>query len=190
MAGCCALGGGRRCPRCCGDRLNLGRAARRLAERLVHCQRARSIGVFRKVDADGLFGQQLLDQFGPFEQADVAGVEVILIAHIVDFFQALYAVEIEMEDAPIGRCVVIFVDDGKGGRVDNVNDAHFLAEGFDERGFTDAHLTIKSEDGAVLHRGDEAARGLRQVGFRLYPDSSHISCVVWLCAMGFAALGM
>ena len=31
-------------------------AARRLAERLVHCQRARSVGVFRKVDADGLFG--------------------------------------------------------------------------------------------------------------------------------------
>lgn len=95
--------------------LNLGRAARRLAARLVHCQRARSVGVFRKVDADGLFGQQLLDEFGPFEQADVAGVEVIFIAHIVDFFQALYAVEIEMEDAPIGRCVVIFVDDGKGG---------------------------------------------------------------------------
>ena len=50
------FGWGRRCPRCCGDRLNLGRAARRLAERLVHCQRARSVGVFRKVDADGLFG--------------------------------------------------------------------------------------------------------------------------------------
>lgn len=41
---------------------------------------------------------QRVDELGPFQEAETSAVEIILVANVVDLFQLLDSIEIEMED--------------------------------------------------------------------------------------------
>ena len=60
--------------------------------------RSRAVGLFADGDAQGVVGQELLNEFGPFDETEMAAVEVLLVAHVIDFGQALDAVEVEVVD--------------------------------------------------------------------------------------------
>ena len=48
--------------------------------------RARSVFVLFYVYAYALFGEQLLYQLGPFKEAVCVALEVLFVAHVIDFF--------------------------------------------------------------------------------------------------------
>ena len=51
----------------------------------------------------------------------------------------------------------VFIDDGEGGRVDDVLHTEAFAYGFGEGGLTGSHLAVKSKYRIVTHRFDELA---------------------------------
>ena len=57
---------------------------------------AGAVGLFLDGDAEGILGQEFFDEFGPFYEAEVAAVEIVFVAHVIDFLKLLDAVEIEM----------------------------------------------------------------------------------------------
>ena len=57
---------------------------------------ARAVGLFLDGDAEGILGQEFFDELGPFYEAEVAAVEIVFVAHVIDFLKLLDAVEIEM----------------------------------------------------------------------------------------------
>lgn len=61
-----------------------------------------------------LFGQQLFDLLGPFDQTEIPGVEIFFVAEVVSLFEPVDPVEIEVIDIlPFaGR---ILIDDGESG---------------------------------------------------------------------------
>ena len=48
-------------------------------------QASGAIGLFGYGDADGLVGQDFLDELGPLYEAEVATIEIVFVAHVVDF---------------------------------------------------------------------------------------------------------
>lgn len=108
---------------------------------------------------DGIARQKFFHQFRPFDEAEGAAVEVVLVAHVVHFFQFLDAVEVEMIYQFAGSVGAILVDDGKGGGSNDVGNAQFLANGFDESCFAGSHFSVKGKDGIVAHRCNELAGG-------------------------------
>jgi hypothetical protein len=62
------------------------------------CYGAGAVGIFRDGYLHGIFGQQVFDEFGPLNETDGAAIEIILIAHAIDFLKALDAVEVEVID--------------------------------------------------------------------------------------------
>ena len=49
----------------------------------------------------------------------------------------------------------VFIDDGEGGRVDDVLHAEAFAYGFGEGGLTGSHLAVHGKDGVVAHGCDK-----------------------------------
>ena len=103
---------------------------------------------------DGIFRQQFFHQFRPFDETECAAIEIILVAHVINFFQLLDAIEVEMVNQ-LAAFRTVFVDDGESGRVDDVFHAEAFAYGFDERGFAGSHVAVEGEDRAFAHGGDE-----------------------------------
>ena len=75
---------------------------------------AGAVGLLFDGDLDGLLGEEFLDELGPLNEAEAAAIEVVFVAHVVDFSKAFDTVEVEVIDGAT-RGGVIFVDDGKGG---------------------------------------------------------------------------
>jgi hypothetical protein len=46
-----------------------------------------------------IVGQHLFYQFWPLDEAEGTRVEIVLIAHVVDLFETLDAIEVEMIDS-------------------------------------------------------------------------------------------
>ena len=59
-----------------------------------------------------------------------------------------------------GSVGTVFVDNGEGRGGDDVGNAQFLANGFDESRLARPHFSIEGEDGIVTHFSDELAGGL------------------------------
>ena len=112
---------------------------------------------------DGIGREDFLDEFGPLQEAKRAAVEIIVVAHVVDFFKAFDAIEVEVEDRGSVLCGVIFVDDGESGRGDDVFYAEFLAKGFDKGGFPGTHFAVKGEHFARSFVGNELPGGVFDV---------------------------
>ena len=75
---------------------------------------------------DVLFRQQRFNHFRPFDKAEVATVEIILITDVVGLLQFLNAIEIKM----IHRLAFlgdILIDDGKSRAVHLIGDTHAVA---------------------------------------------------------------
>lgn len=73
-----------------------------------------AVGGGKDVDADGVGGEQRLYALRPFEEAEVARIEVVLDAEIECFFGAVDAIKIKVIYA--SACVsLIFVDDSERG---------------------------------------------------------------------------
>ena len=122
---------------------------------------AGAVGLLADADAQGVFGQEFLDEFGPLDEAEgLRVIEIVLVAHVVDLLEATDAIEVEMIDGvALGGSVLI--DDGKGGGGDDVLDAECFAEGLDEGGLACSHLTVEGHDAvAGQHFADELVCGL------------------------------
>jgi len=117
---------------------------------------AGAVGLFLDGDAEGILGQEFFDELGPFYEAEVAAVEIVFVAHVIDFLKLLDAVEIEMIKSPLGG-EAVFIDDGEGGGGDDVFHAEFFTEGFDEGGLTGSHLAVEGYDETFVV--DEAVGG-------------------------------
>ena len=85
--------------------------------------------------------QQVGNFFGPLNKAVGPAVKIFLVAHVQRLGLCFKAIKIEMKNAAIPPYV--FVNDRKcraGGWFLN---AHFFAQGFDERSFAGTHIAIK-----------------------------------------------
>ena len=71
----------------------------------------------------------------------------------------------------------ILVDDGEGGRCDNILNTHCLADGFDERRLACSHSAIEGENAIFAHFIDEFTRSRRNV-FEVLYLYSHLFFVV------------
>ena len=120
------------------------------------------IFLFRDAHAHCVIGQDVFDEFGPFKQAEIAAIEIILVAHVIDFVKPFDAIEIKMIDrgAIAGR---IFVDEGEGGRRDDVFNAQFLTNRLDKSSLSGPHFPIESDDLACSHAGQERFGSLTNV---------------------------
>ena len=58
---------------------------------------AASVAVHVDVNAQCIVGQQLFDQLRPFDEAEVAAVEIVFEAHVVCLFDAADSVEVEVK---------------------------------------------------------------------------------------------
>ena len=95
-----------------------------------------------------------LYEFRPFKEAEATAVKVVLVAHVIDFFQLLDAVEVEVVDG-IALSVRVFIDEGEGGRRDDILDTQNLTESLDERCLSSSHLAIECEHFSFSHPFDE-----------------------------------
>ena len=59
-------------------------------------QQTRTVGILGDVHPHGIVGEQLFYQLGPFDETKAAAVEIVFIAHVVNFFNLLDAIEVEM----------------------------------------------------------------------------------------------
>lgn len=57
---------------------------------------AGAVGLFLDGDAESILGQEFFDELRPFYEAEVPAVEIVFVAHVIDFLKLLDAVEIEM----------------------------------------------------------------------------------------------
>lgn len=101
------------------------------------------------IHLDGISRQDILDQLRPLQKAQGTTVKVILIAHVVDLFQFLDTVEVEMIDQLIGCFRAILIDDGKGWRSDYFFHPQLFADGLDEGRLAGTHLAVKGKDTMV-----------------------------------------
>ena len=65
-----------------------------------------------------------------------------------------------MIDRQIPRLCMVLVDDGEGGRSDDILHAQFLTDSLYKRGLTRSHTTVEGKDLAVAHLRDKLAGGL------------------------------
>ena len=82
----------------------------------------------------GVFRQQTLYQFGPLDEAERTAVEIVFVAHVVHLVEILDTVEVEMVNQFARGGGAVFVDNGEGGRRDDVFHTQLLANGFDKSG--------------------------------------------------------
>lgn len=75
---------------------------------------ARTLGLFFNRDLNSILRQDFLNEFRPFEKAETTAVKVVLITHIIDLFQLLDTVEVEVVDG-IALSVGVFIDEGESG---------------------------------------------------------------------------
>ena len=52
--------------------------------------------MFADAHLDGILGQQLLDELRPFYEAQSAVIEIVFVAHVINLFELLYAIEVEV----------------------------------------------------------------------------------------------
>ena len=71
-----------------------------------------AIGIFGYRYFDCIQRKQFFYQFRPFDETDGSAIEVVFIAHIINLFQFLDAIEIEMIDEFV-RIGTVLVNDGK-----------------------------------------------------------------------------
>ena len=126
-------------------------------------EHARAVCLLCDAHFYGICRQDVVDQLRPLEETEGAAVEIIFVAHVVDFFKAFDAIEVEVEDRGSVLCGVIFVDDGESGRGDDVFYAEFLAKGFDKSGFPGTHFAVKGEHFARSFVGNELPGGVFDV---------------------------
>lgn len=121
---------------------------------VVDAQGSGSVAVFCDVDVACVFGEQRFDVFGPFDEAEVSAVEVFFCSEVVGFAEVVESVAVEVVDDGVVFGFV-FIDNGKGGAIDNVDYFEFLADCLDESGFSGAHAAIEGEDRPLVDELDE-----------------------------------
>ena len=97
-----------------------------------------------------LSGRRGSNEFGPLDETRIARIEVIIGANVEGLFHVLDTIEIKVENRSLQHCAVIFVDDGKSGRVHDIIHAEGVAECFDKSSFSCAHLAIEGKDITAL----------------------------------------
>ena len=136
-------------------------------------QQAAAVGIDADFYAHGVIGQNVFYQFGPLQETEVAAVEVVFVAHVIDFLDAADAVEVKVVDGgamPVG----VFIDEGEGGRGDDVVYAQFLAQCLDEGGLAGAHAAIECDDAGFADAVDKLLCRCAYGVERLYSDLCHI----------------
>ena len=94
-------------------------------------------------DFYGVIRKERFDAFGPFHEAWIARVEVVVESEVEGFFRAVDAIEVEVVDCAF--CAFVFVYDGERWAVDLFGNAKFVADSFDEGGFASTHLSVEGE---------------------------------------------
>ena len=94
------------------------------------------VGLHLNANVQIVVGQKRLDHLGPLNEAGITAVDVVVVTNVVDFFQLLDAIEVEVVDRTAGERALLFVDNGEGGRSDSVGYLQLVAESLDEGGFT------------------------------------------------------
>ena len=74
-------------------------------------QQAAGVGIDADFYAHGVIGQDVFYQFGPLQETEVAAVEVVFVAHVIDFLNAADAVEVKVVDG-VAMPVGVFIDEG------------------------------------------------------------------------------
>ena len=100
------------------------------------------------------FGQQRLNHLGPLDEAEVATIEVVLIADIVGLFQLFNAIKIKMINRLAFLCDIL-VDDGERRAIHLVGDTHTVTQVFDEGGLARAHGAIEGDDIGLVTKGNQ-----------------------------------
>ncbi len=75
-----------------------------------------------------------------------------------------------------GACHLIFVDDGEGGRGDDIFNPEFLADGFDERGLAGAHLSVERKHAAGAYLADKFTGGRADMVYVLNDNLHSFIC--------------
>ena len=136
-------------------------------------QQAAAVGIDADFYAHGVIGQDVFYQFGPLQETEVAAVEVVFVAHVIDFLDAADAVEVKVVDG-VAMPVGVFIDEGEGGRGDDVVYAQFLAQCLDEGGLAGAHAAIECDDAGFADAVDKLLCRCAYGVERLYSDLCHI----------------
>lgn len=108
-----------------------------------------AVGLFFDVHADGVFGQDVCYELRPFDETGMPRIEVVVRTYVDGLGEALDPVKIKVKDRAVELMTVVFVDDGKGGRIDHVIHLQCLAKSFDECGFSGSHLAVKGKHPAA-----------------------------------------
>jgi hypothetical protein len=93
---------------------------------------------------DSILRKQGFDQFRPFHEAIIAGIEIIFIPDVKNLRGIFDPVKIEMINRIPGNSLIL-IDDGKGGTLNEVLHAELLADRLYKRGFAGSHATIESK---------------------------------------------
>ena len=94
-------------------------------------------------DFYGVIREERFDAFGPFHEAWIARVEVVVESEVEGFFRTVDAIEVEVVDCAF--CAFVFVYDGESWAIYLFSNAKFLADSFDEGGFAGTHLSVEGE---------------------------------------------
>ena len=84
---------------------------------------SRSIAFFLNGNLDGILGQYLLAELWPLDKAEGSAIEIILKTHVIHFVYLLDTIEIKVIDEFACVSGAIFIDDGEGGRRDDIVNA-------------------------------------------------------------------
>ena len=112
----------------------------------LHSHHSRVVGLFLDGYADGVLGQQFLDEFRPFYETGVAAVEIVIDADVVGLTETLDTVEVKVIDGTTFSSLIL-VDNGEGGTVDRVGHAQCLTDSLDERRLARTHGGVEGKDG-------------------------------------------
>ena len=116
---------------------------------------------------DKMLRHERVDKLGPFDEAKVTAIEIVLITNVEDLLKFLNTIEVEVEDRLFldGR---ILVYEGEGRAVHLVGDAKLVAQVLYQGGFSGAHRSIESNDIRLIAPADKQFRHLCQLIHTIY----------------------
>ena len=115
------------------------------------------------MDFEGLLGEEILDVFRPFHQAQATAVQIVVQADVKGLLKPLNPVEIKMIHR-LARAGAVFVDDGEGRGADRVLiDPEPLADRRGEGRLAGGHRRVEGDEFPVPEGFEEFSGGAVQV---------------------------
>ena len=117
-----------------------------------------AVRLFSNMNLNSIFRKKRLYQLGPLNKAKSTIIKIVFIAHIIHLVKLLDTIKVEMVD---GRTITssIFVNNGKGGRRDDIVDTQLGTQRLDKGGFTGSHLSVEGKYAIAAHSGNKLFGG-------------------------------